>query len=269
MIDKFQRMLGMNGVPPGDRKVAYIWERRLHWLMVGIALLSIPALFIEIAAHDTPLLRFAGVLDLIILFAFTAELLWMLYLCRQKVLYLLNNWLSLLIIGASMLALLGLSAEWTSLLRLLRITYVLLVLGHLFTSMRRNPVPYALSLGILTLTIAGAGFYWLEPTIHTFGEGLWLAFVTGATVGYGDVVPTTAVSRTFAVIMVLVGFTIFSVLTASVAAFFVGEEEKSMNRKLHQDVCALRDEIAALRAVLAKCTPGENESLRTDRDVQR
>ena len=73
-----------------------------------------------------------------------------------------------------------------------------------------------------------------------------LAFVTGATIGYGDFVPTTTASRLFAGLMVVLGFTLFSLVTASIAAFFIGEDEKLLRREMHQDIHKLRDDIAQL-----------------------
>ena len=99
------------------------------------------------------------------------------------------------------------------------------------------------------------GFYFLEPTIDSFGEGLWLAFVSASTVGYGDLVPTTASSRMFAIIMVLVGFGLFSMAIASISAYFVGEEEKLDDERIHEDIVNLRSEIQQLREELHKSRP--------------
>jgi voltage-gated potassium channel len=124
------------------------------------------------------------------------------------------------------------------------------LLASVRTLLSTNAIPYAFVLGLVTLAIAGAGFYWLEPTVHSFGEGLWLAFITGATVGYGDYVPTTPASRMFAVVMVIVGFTVFTLVTASISALFVGEDEKRLRREMHQNIQELRREIAEMRAEL-------------------
>jgi voltage-gated potassium channel len=102
------------------------------------------------------------------------------------------------------------------------------------------------------LLLAGVGFYFLEPTVHSLGEGLWLAFVTGSTVGYGDVVPTTTASRIFAVVMVLVGFALLSMVTATISAFFIGEDEKRTRREMHKDVRELRREVRELRDELGQ-----------------
>ena len=76
--------------------------------------------------------------------------------------------------------------------------------------------------------------------------------MTGATVGYGDFVPTTAASRFFAVIMVIAGFAMLSLVTASIAAYFIGEDEKILRREMHQDIKVLREEVAKLRSDIAE-----------------
>lgn len=97
------------------------------------------------------------------------------------------------------------------------------------------------------MALAGAGFYWLEPTVHSYAQGLWLAFTSGATVGYGDIVPTTPASRLFAVAMVILGYGIMSLVTASIAAYFVGKDEQLLRREMHHDIKALREEVRQLR----------------------
>jgi voltage-gated potassium channel len=256
MVIDLRRWFGMGGVPVHDSPRAYVWERRLHWVMIVVALLAVPAFYLEALQSDVPLRHVGWGLDLFIFAAFSLETWWMWHVCHHKALYLKYNWLNLLVIGASALGLIGLPSEWLPLVRLLRVAYVALVLARTLASVRilfsTNAIPYAFTLGLVTLISAGAGFYWLEPTIHTFGEGLWLAFITGATVGYGDFVPTTTASRIFAVVMVIVGFTVFSLVTASVSALFMGEDEKRLRREMHKDIRELRQEVAALREDLRK-----------------
>lgn len=248
-------LIGMGGVPPRDEPRAYRWERRLHWVMVGVALLALPAFYLEAAEQAVLMRQIGNVIDGFILLAFSAELLWMLSITRQRGLYLLYNWLDLLIIFGAAVSFVGVEGEWLPLARLLRLAYVSLILARALGALRNivspNAVPYILGWGAVSLALAGAGFYWLEPTVHSYGDGLWLAFVTGTTVGYGDFVPTTAGSRIFAAMMVVVGFGMLSVVTASIVAMFIGEDEKRLRLEMHQDIKELRDEVRQLRRDLA------------------
>lgn len=108
-----------------------------------------------------------------------------------------------------------------------------------------------LALAGSVLGLCGIGFYWLDPQVATLNEGLWLAFSTAATVGYGDVVPTSTASRIFSVFVVLLGYGVLSLVTASVAAMFVGSQERKVEQEilkdLHAQLTSVRQEIAALR----------------------
>ena len=88
----------------------------------------------------------------------------------------------------------------------------------------RRGLMYSLALAAVILLLGGVGFWLLDPTVYTFSDGLWLAFTTAATVGYGDVVPSTHASRMFAVVVVLLGLAVLSMVTASLAAIFVEQE---------------------------------------------
>lgn len=250
------RWFGMGGVPPHDTHRAYLWEHRLHWVMISVALLSIPAFLFETAATTETLKLFGFSLDLFILVAFSAELGWMLWVTRQRWNYLAHNWLSLLIVVSAAASFAGWHEEWITLARLLRVTMVVLILVRIIGSLRNlfspTAMPYLLGLGMVTMALAGVGFYWLEPTIASYGDGLWLAFTSATTVGYGDYVPTTTVSRLFAMVMVLLGYAIMSMVTASIVALFLGEDEKRLRREMHRDIRLLREEVASLRKELGK-----------------
>ncbi len=111
-----------------------------------------------------------------------------------------------------------------------------------------------LVLGASVLGLCGIGFYWLDPGVKTVNEGLWLAFSTAATVGYGDVVPSSTASRVFSVFVVLLGYGVLSLVTASIAAMFVGTQERKVEREIlrdmHEQLKTVHEEIAQLRAEL-------------------
>ncbi len=66
--------------------------------------------------------------------------------------------------------------------------------------------------------------------------------------------PSTHASRVFAVLVVLVGLAVLSLVTASVAAIFVETEEREIERelllelrRLHQEVRSLHEEVRLLK----------------------
>jgi voltage-gated potassium channel len=110
----------------------------------------------------------------------------------------------------------------------------------------RRGLAYSLGLCLLLMLGGGLGFWLLEPRASTFSDGMWLAFTTAATVGYGDIVPSTHASRVFAAALVLIGLAVLSLVTASVAAIFVGTEERQIERDLLREIASLRAEVSAL-----------------------
>jgi len=252
---------GLAGVSREDNARARYWQHRLHWLMVGIAMLSIPAYVLDTAQFDPLWHRIAHVLDGCIFIAFSAELVWMLHVTSFRGRYLLDNWLNLVILASAMASLLGASIEWIALVRIVRVALVGLVFMRILAEFRvlftPRGAPLLAGVAAFTLAIAGALLYWLEPSVESYWDGLWLAFVTGTTVGYGDFVPTTAGARIIAALVVITGVALVAVFTASIVARFVGEDEKRLRRELH-------DDIQRLRAELSRLIDGEELLLRQD-----
>lgn len=124
----------------------------------------------------------------------------------------------------------------------------------------RQGVFYSLILCGAILLLGGIGFWLLDPGVHTIPEGLWLAFTTAATVGYGDVVPSTHASRLFAVVVVLLGLAVLSLATASLAAIFVEKdieegEELQLEHELMREIRQLREEVQSLRHEIQRGKP--------------
>ncbi len=124
----------------------------------------------------------------------------------------------------------------------------------------RRGLMYSLFLALAILLLGGVGFWALDPEVSNLSDGLWLAFTTAATVGYGDLVPSTHLSRAFSVLVVLLGLAVLSLVTASLAAIFVEREvdieERDIERQLMREFRALREEVHALREAIGRTPPG-------------
>lgn len=257
MPSDIRLIMGLGGVPPHDNHRAYLWEKRLHWPMLITTLLAIPAFYLGELAAEPHLRTLGRILDLAVLLAFSAELLLMLRVSTQRKRYLARNWLSLAIIAATALSLVlaHMPGELSALLRLLRLALAGLLIARLLHQLRSltpGSTPYILLLGFGLMLVSGAGFYWLEPTVHNYWDGVWLAFTSGLTVGYGDMVPTTHPARLFAALVIVLTYGVMSLVTASIAAFFIGQDERRLRLEMHHDLKALRHEMAELRELLSE-----------------
>lgn len=115
----------------------------------------------------------------------------------------------------------------------------------------RSDLPRLVMLTMAVFGLCGLGFWWLEPHVHTFGDGVWLAFTTAATVGYGDIVPSTPAAKVFAVFVVMLGVSILSLVTASITALWVQSGERQMENDLlehlHRELKLMRETLESLK----------------------
>ncbi|MEI5999990.1 ion transporter [Paraburkholderia bengalensis] len=228
--------------------------RVIRWLLCGLSLLAIPAFYGELTSASQGVLIIARGLYLCMFAGFALCLLWMLHTSRKPKAWLARNRLDVtLMIGAAISAGWG-APPWQTLEWVLRLLFVGLVAIRIVLSLKVFFAPNRL-IGLLiagagVLAMAGAGFLLLEPRVHNYADGLWLAFESSATVGYGDIAPTTPASRVFAVFVVLLGYGMLSLVFASIAAAFIGKEERALRHEMHRDIKHLNAEIVQLRAEL-------------------
>ena len=133
----------------------------------------------------------------------------------------------------------------------------------------RQGLVYSLLLALAILGLGGVGFWLIDPHIHTLSDGLWLAFTTAATVGFGDLVPSTHASRVFSVVVVLLGLAVLSLVTASLSAIFVEKEveaeERAIEKELLSELRVLREELHSLRQEVSDLRACAQAARLTDR----
>lgn len=154
--------------------------------------------------------------------------------------YLKKNWLDLVLIVLFASPLLRIFSA----LRVMRLMPALRV-GALVRANRKrllsliivsqDSFPAAMTLVFGFVFVFGAGVYFLEHDVNdqfgTISDGLWWAFVTLTTVGYGDIYPMTTSGRIVAVFTMIFGIALYSLLVANLT-FFVEEQ----GRKRAQEI---------------------------------
>jgi voltage-gated potassium channel len=97
---------------------------------------------------------------------------------------------------------------------------------------RRRIFPY-LAAATLVLALA-AGFLMIivdRSNFPNYGIAVWWAVVTLATVGYGDVVPTTPLGRLVGSGVIILGVTFLAFLTATVTSYFVSSDQEEAKKQ--------------------------------------
>ena len=121
---------------------------------------------------------------------------------------------------------------------------------------RRRIFPYLAAVTAVVALVAGLVMTIIdEKDFPNFGIAVWWAIVTLATVGYGDVVPTTVPGRIVGSLVIVFGVTFLAYLTATVTSLFVSsDQEKAKRRELEEREAAdkeLRELLERLEQRLA------------------
>lgn len=139
--------------------------------------------------------------------------------------------------------------------RLLRLTRLVGLLGKLTRNARdflnTNGLIYWLYISG-TVLVLSAGLYSYSESIN-FGDALWWAIVTSTTVGYGDLSPHTWIGRIAAVLLMIIGIGLISMVTGSITTFFTRDKPKDDDSKLDtviQENRELKEELQKLTVLV-------------------
>ncbi len=238
--------------PARARQVERLWR----WPTTLVLLSTIPSFYVELLEPVTPL--FASLSYVLASLTMAVALLHVGWRSGNLPAHLRANFFDLLLC-AGLLVAATLPASAASPPSLwIRLVVGFFTMARMFWAahyvVTRGGTMYRMVAALLVLLLCGLGFWWLEPTTPTFGDALWLAFTTAATVGYGDSVPTTPASKIFAVLVVFLGVGAITLVAAAIASAWIATEERQIEREilddLHRQLAAMRTEMAAMRAAL-------------------
>lgn len=251
--------LGIAGVSPHEMLAARLWAKRLEWPLL-IVVLWIP---FQWYLEETGGIQIglAHLFDWMIWLVFLGETVVLTSLVRHRRRYLLHNWMNVVIILGSFPLILKF-APMAGMLRSLRLIMVLVLLTRMSRNVRRlltmHQLGGTLAASVITMLLAGVVITRIDPSIGDIWDGLWWAWVTMSTVGYGDVVPHTGAGRLFASLLILLGVVLLSLLTANMSAFLIGSDTKDSAQAGNDTEFLLRDIAARLERIeqqLAEKTP--------------
>lgn len=190
--------------------------------------------------------------DRVIWLFFVLETAWLSMLVRDKRRYLLSNWVNVLVILVGIPSFWG-SSFYVGALRSLRVLLLLGFLLEMSTTIRRtlakNSLGPTLLVSFIIVVMAGIFIAAIDPAINSPWDGIWWAWVTVTTVGYGDLVPQSPQGRIFGGLLMILGLGLFSLITATFSAFIIARDEEEFIEK-EERILKRGDEIIEKEGVI-------------------
>lgn len=116
----------------------------------------------------------------------------------------------------------------------------------LLGSLRPRPTMFV-SVGAVVVLLAGGGFAAFESRqVSSYGGGVWWALSLMSTVGFVGEAPESTAGRLVSSILMISGFALMALVTASIASLFVREEEltgEATEREFEDQALALLDHL--------------------------
>lgn len=120
-------------------------------------------------------------------------------------------------------------AKFSRLLKLTKFARVVGVFGKIKRQadkfLHTNGFIYMLYAAVVLIILSSVLISYFEG--KTFSDALWWSIVTCTTVGYGDISPVTGVGRVVAVMLMIFGIGLISMLTGTITTFFSQHSEKN------------------------------------------
>lgn len=126
----------------------------------------------------------------------------------------------------------------------------------------------------LLIIVSGLGLSWAEPHL-SFIDAVWWSIVTLATVGYGDIAPTTLFGRLIAVVNMFIGIGLLATFSATMATILIGRKMKDYlgmgerNLENHTILCGWNYRARVILNELSIDTQNQGKSMVLIADIER
>jgi voltage-gated potassium channel len=234
-------LTGLAGVAADERPVARHWGNRFELPMILLAIWILIEWYLREKGIYSEL--FGRITDWGIWLFFVLETVTLARLVEDKPRYLRSNWMNLLIICVGLPLLWG-GGTYAAGLRALRVLLIFpLLLNTSMTARKvltRNHLGTTLLVALAFTLMSGLLIAGIDPTIENVWQGIWWAWVTVATIGYGDIVPQSAAGKVFGAVVILFGVGFFSLLTASFSAYFISRGEMEIEEEEIEEINYLK-----------------------------
>jgi voltage-gated potassium channel len=205
----------------------HVWER---WSTIPLAILA----FVYLGLYSMEVL---GDWPKLVLFDFIAisDIIWGIFIIDFSVRFFMSP-VKVQFLKSNAIELVSLVLPFFRAFRMFRVVIALGFLSRVGKSLSAKINIYVGLILPLLIYVCSLGVYEAEhlapgANIKQFGDAVWWAFVTIATVGYGDYYPVTLEGRIIAVFLMISGLALVSVIAVSVATMFLNRIEYDLTQR--------------------------------------
>ena len=205
----------------------HVWER---WSTVPLAILAL----VYLGLYSFEVL---GQFNSLLVYDFVAvsDVIWGIFIIDFLGRFILSN-RKFQFLKANAIELVSLVLPFFRAFRMFRVVIALGFLSRVGKSLSARINIYVGLILPLLIYVCSLGVYEAEhlapgANIKQFGDAVWWAFVTIATVGYGDYYPVTLEGRMIAVFLMIAGLALVSVIAVSIASLFLSRLEYDITQR--------------------------------------
>ncbi len=202
-------------------------KKIIYEVIIGV--LAIIAVTFAIIDISSGLVAWQITVDNIILIIFVIDYFCRLLISKNKKKFIKENILDLIAIipfnsafRIFRVAKLTKTLKFVKIFKIIKLSKVLIYIMRLLKKVKKffntNGFKYMVLITTTFILIGGLLIHYAENM--SFQDGIWWAFVTATTVGYGDISPDTALGRSIATVLMLVGIGLIGSLTSTITSYF-------------------------------------------------
>lgn len=219
----YRKLLGHGVIPEDESPRAKLWKKIFFKGRILILLFLSFQWYLEL--NDILNNKQIFYANLTVLIFFLTELILITSLLKNKKSYLIRSWPIPIIVGFLSTILISPNIFHEEIIdgaRLLLIIWLSIPCIELcITSLSDNKLSTTIYAATFFIIFSGVIISGIDPSINNPWDGIWWAWVTITTVGYGDIVPSSIVGRALGFPLILTGLLLFAAFTANFSAIFL------------------------------------------------
>lgn len=251
MRTRYKNFLGHGQIHSDESNLAKSWSKFFFKARMGILLFLLFQWYLELKDSLTPLE--STIANIIVISFFSIEFFKLASLVTDKKRYIIRNWTLPLIIFTLIIFLFFstfINEHVIDGIRLILIFWLIIPwLEICLNSLCDNQLTTTIFVAIFVIIFSGIIISGLDESIGNPWDGIWWAWVTMTTVGYGDIVPESVIGRALAFPLIFTGLFLFAAFTANFSALFVKHKLKKNLANIKKEEVEIQEMIKTIKTL--------------------